>query len=137
MRYNTKQRELILKYLSESEGKHIKADEILEYLKKNDTPVGKSTVYRYLDNLMEQNLIRKYTVEDGQGACYQYLGSEGHNHCKEHYHLKCSKCGELFHVSCEFMDEISAHILEHHGFTVDNSKTVFYGICKKCKLQIV
>lgn len=135
MRYNTKQRELILKYLSESNGKHIKADEIINYLKQNDTPVGKSTVYRYLDALMEEEVIRKYTIEEGQGACYQYLGIEGHNGCKEHYHLKCSKCGKLFHVSCEFMDEISKHILEHHGFMVDNSKTVFYGICKDCNFE--
>lgn len=133
MRYNTKQRELILKYLSESNGKHVKAEEILEYLKKNDTPVGKSTVYRYLDTLIEQELVRKYTVEEGQGACYQFVGDSKHKHCKEHYHLKCSQCGELFHVSCEAMDAINAHILKEHGFSVDNSKTVFYGVCKHCK----
>lgn len=132
MRYNTKQRELILKYLSESEGEHIKAEDILEYLKANDTPVGKSTVYRYLDALVEQGNVRKYTIEDGQGACFQYIGENVKTHCKEHYHLKCSDCGELFHVSCEFMDEINTHILNEHNFTVDNSKTVFYGLCDKC-----
>lgn len=132
MRYNTKQRELILKYLSESEGKHVKADDIIEYLKSNDTPVGKSTVYRYLDALMSRELVRKYTIEEGQGACYQYIGSN-HCHCREHYHLKCNQCGRLFHVSCEFMDTINAHILKEHGFTVDNSKTVFYGLCEQCR----
>lgn len=133
MRYNTKQRELILRYLSESNGQHVKAEEILDYLKSQDTPVGKSTVYRYLDALVEQNLVRKYTVEEGQGACYQFVGDAGHAHCKEHYHLKCSNCGELFHISCEFMDKINAHILKEHGFIVDNSKTVFYGVCEKCR----
>lgn len=133
MRYNTKQRELILRYLSESNGQHVKAEEILDYLKSQDTPVGKSTVYRYLDALVEQNLVRKYTVEEGQGACYQFVGDAGYAHCKEHYHLKCSNCGELFHISCEFMDKINAHILKEHGFIVDNSKTVFYGVCEKCR----
>jgi Fur family ferric uptake transcriptional regulator len=131
MRYNTKQRELILECLSNSNGAHIKVDDILDYLKAKDTPVGKSTVYRYLDTLTEQNVIRKYTVEEGTGACYQYIG--GQHQCHEHYHLKCSVCGELFHVSCSFMDEITKHILEEHEFIVDNSKTVFYGICKVCR----
>lgn len=135
MRYNTKQRELILRFLSESDGKHVKAEEIFDYLKKNDTPVGKSTVYRYLDTLTEQNIVRKYTIEDGQGACYQFVGETGHSRCREHYHLKCSNCGELYHVSCELMDKINLHILEEHGFTVDNSKTVFYGICEKCRRE--
>lgn len=133
MKYNTKQRELILKCFSESDGKHIKAEEIIEYLKQNNTPVGKSTVYRYLDTLVEENLVRKYTIQEGVGACYQYIGKEENNHCKEHYHLKCSNCGELFHVNCEFMDEINSHILKEHNFQIDNSKTVFYGICEKCR----
>lgn len=130
MRYNTKQRELILECLSDSNGRHITAEDILEYLKMNDTPVGKSTVYRYLDALTEQNIIRKYTIEDGIGACYQYIGH--HSGCQEHYHLKCSSCGKLFHVSCEFMDEINSHIRKEHNFKIDNSKTVFYGICEEC-----
>mgnify|MGYP001148932323 CR=1 FL=1 len=133
MKYNTKQRELILKCLSESDGEHIKAEDILDYLKSNDTPVGKSTVYRYLDALVEQNVVRKYTIEDGIGACYQFIGNDEHSHCKEHYHLKCSSCGKLFHISCNFMDEINKHILDEHNFVVDNSKTVFYGLCEKCR----
>lgn len=130
MKYNTKQRELILECLANSNGRHITAEDILEYLKENDTPVGKSTVYRYLDALTKQNIIRKYSIEDRVGACYQYLGYQ--EECKEHYHLKCSCCGKLFHVSCEVMDKINLHILKEHHFKVDNSKTVFYGICKNC-----
>lgn len=122
---------MILECLMNSGGRHITAEHILEYLKENDTPVGKSTVYRYLETLTEQNVIRKYTIEDGIGACYQYIGNPGG--CREHYHLKCSKCGQIFHVSCEFMDEINSHILKAHDFRVDSGKTVFYGICGACR----
>ena len=106
MKYNTKQRELILKYLCEKEGEHVKAEDILEYLKNNDTPVGKSTVYRYLENLVEQNLVRKYTIEEGKGACYQFTGNDSTHHCKEHYHHPDPDGGDepAAHVS----DELSA-----------------------------
>lgn len=130
MKYNTRQRELILECLMNSGGRHITAEDILEYLKEKDTPVGKSTVYRYLEALTEQGVIRKYTIEDGIGACYQYVGNPGG--CQEHYHLKCSRCGRVFHVSCEFMDGINSHILKAHDFRVDSGKTVFYGVCGAC-----
>ena len=130
MKYNTRQRELILECLMNSGGRHITAEDILESLKEKDTPVGKSTVYRYLEALTEQGVIRKYTLEDGIGACYQYVGNPGG--CQEHYHLKCSRCGRVFHVSCEFMDGINSHILKAHDFRVDSGKTVFYGVCGAC-----
>lgn len=132
MRYNTRQRELILECLANSAGQHITAEDILSYLKEKDTPVGKSTIYRYLEALVEDCVVRKYTVEEGKCACYQYIGNNDNNHCHEHYHLKCSECGKLFHVSCDFMDKINEHIKNEHKFIIDNSKTVFYGVCEEC-----
>jgi Fur family ferric uptake transcriptional regulator len=81
---------------------------------------------------VDAGTVRKYTIEEGKCACYQYVGDSEYNHCCEHYHLKCSECGKLLHVSCEFMDEINEHIKNEHNFIIDNSKTVFYGICKEC-----
>ena len=136
MRYNTKQRELILECLSNSEGNHITAEDILDYLKKRDTPVGKSTIYRYLENLVEQGIVRKYTIKEGKSACYQFVGEGENTHCTEHYHLKCSVCDRLFHVSCKFMDGIKEHINEEHGFVRHSSKTVFYGVCADCREKL-
>lgn len=34
------------------------------------------------------------------------------------------------------LDKIYAHVKEEHGFTVDNSKTVFYGICRDCQKEL-
>lgn len=132
MRYNTRQRELILECLAHSKGQHITAEDISEYLRKNDTPVGKSTIYRYLEALVKDCVVRKYTIEEGKCACYQYMGDEENDHCKEHYHLKCSECGRLFHVSCALLDEINEHVRKEHNFIIDSSKTVFYGICGEC-----
>lgn len=129
--YRTKQREFIEQYLQNSGSKHVTAEDILTFLKEQDTPVSKATVYRYLDKMLEQGLIRKYTVEEGMGACYQYVTD--HAGCKEHFHLKCNKCGKLFHVSCDWMNQMQAHVFEEHGFVIDNSKTVFYGLCRECR----
>ena len=128
--YKTKQRDLILGYLVSRKGVHITVDDVVEHFKKTGNSVGKSTVYRYLDLLVKSGAVRKYIVEEGASACYQYFDNSGD--CHAHYHLKCSGCGELIHVECEYLDQVNSHVFEHHGFTIDNSKTVLYGLCAKC-----
>ena len=60
-KYKTRQRANILEYLKENTGKHVTADEIINYFKKTKNPIGKSTVYRCIDSLVEENIIRKYS----------------------------------------------------------------------------
>lgn len=129
-KYKTKQRENILNYLKENEKKHITAEEIIEHFKKIENPIGKSTVYRYLDNLVAENIIRKYISQERGSACFQYV--ENKEGCINHYHMKCIKCGALFHLDCNEITELESHIFKEHHFKLDICKTVLYGTCSKC-----
>jgi Fur family ferric uptake transcriptional regulator len=131
MAYKTKQRELILNYLKENKNHHVVADDIAEHLKIQGNAVGKSTVYRYLDRLVNDGIVKKYFTEEGKSACYQY--SENNN-CNHHYHFKCTECGCLFHVECSHLDDMGEHIYQSHKFKIDLCKTVIYGICEKCNV---
>ncbi len=126
--YKTKQRELILEYLKNSDRPHVSAADIGARLREEGS-VGLATIYRQLEKMVEAGLVRKYNLDGG--ACYQYVG--GGEDCHEHFHLKCLGCGTLIHVDCDFLSELGPHILEHHGFLVDNSRTVMYGLCKRCR----
>ena len=129
--YKTKQRVAILEYLKNNIDNHITADNIIEYFKSIDNPIGKSTVYRYLDSLVEENIIRKYFgAERGEAACFQYI--EDGNECHTHFHMKCSKCGSLIHLDCHDMEELAEHIFKEHKFKLDICKTILYGTCEKC-----
>ena len=46
---------------------------------------------------------------------------------------KCVKCGKIIHLECHFMEEISHHIEESHGFTLQCKNSILYGVCKECK----
>lgn len=127
MQYNTKQKERVTAVLREAGGAHLTAEEIAAAL----SPIGMSTVYRQLDRLTEQGVVRRFFVEEGMRSCYQYVGEDGA--CRNHYHFKCSVCGSLLHVECSFLDEMSAHVLAHHGFAVQAEKTVLYGVCAACR----
>lgn len=129
--YKTKQREAILEYIVDNKDKHVTADEIISRFSKQENPIGKSTVYRYLDKLCNENIIRKFNIDGSSSACYQY--GNGDDCCQEHYHFKCLACGDLFHVSCKLMNGIKEHVMAEHDFAIDNRKTVFYGMCGKCR----
>lgn len=129
MAYNTRQRELILGVLKSSNS-HLTAQDIIVKLNSSGLSVGSATVYRYLDKLVESGEVRKYIIEEGKSSCYQYIGNE--KDCTEHYHLKCSECGKLLHVECDYLDKVESHIFEHHGFSLNSSKTVLYGVCAEC-----
>ncbi len=128
--YNTKQKQLILELLLKSKEKQLSCEEIEEKLKSNGTPVGKSTVYRYLVNLQNEGKVRKLSSENGKYATFSFIENE--EECSKHLHLRCLSCGEFVHLSCRLMDEVSAHLIADHKFCLDNSKTVLYGLCEKC-----
>ena len=59
--YKTRQKQLILSFLSENIDQQFACEDIAEILKTNGTPVGKSTVYRYLLKLEEEGKVRRFT----------------------------------------------------------------------------
>lgn len=129
MAYKTRQSACILQLLEENKDKHLTAEEIYSLLKEAGQAVGQTTVYRQLDKLSGEGKVQKFSRGDQDGACYQFAET---NHCHEHYHLKCTVCGKLYHAECNFLNELSAHIQKEHGFQMDCSKTVFYGVCAEC-----
>ena len=128
--YNTKQREVLLKFFTDNADAHFTAAEIELALAQKGEKLGKATVYRRLERLVEDGVVRRFVSDDAKVSCYQYAGGEA---CKNHYHLKCLKCGDLLHVECNYLDEMSRHVLEHHGFTVDTHKITICGVCEKCR----
>ena len=72
----------------------------------------------------------KYVADKGEKAVFQYV-DEG-RHCREHLHLKCVQCGRIYHLDCHFMDEVRAHLMAEHGFTLQCEGSVLYGLCRHC-----
>lgn len=130
-KYNTKQRTKIIDYLKANQNTNVTADDILKHFNSGNSAnkIGKATIYRNLNSLVEENIIKKYMLEDRNCSCYQFVENK---HCEEHFHLKCEKCDKIIHLECEEFDNIQAHILKEHNFELDKYKTVLYGICDEC-----
>ena len=131
--YNTKTRQLILDYLINNRQHAVSASNILEHLEEQGASPNPTTVYRYLDKLAGEQRIMKYVADKGEKAVFQYV-DEG-RHCREHLHLKCVQCGRIYHLDCHFMDEVRAHLMAEHGFTLQCEGSVLYGLCRQLRTK--
>ncbi len=127
--YQTKQKQLVLNFLVSNPHTQFSAKEIAEQVKEQ-AQIGESTVYRLIKKLTESGEIRRFSGKDVKSVVYQYAGGNGH--CHEHFHLKCTDCGEFIHLDCKLMKSFEEHCAAHHGFMIDPMKTVFYGLCSAC-----
>ena len=128
--YRTRQQESIENYFRINPEVCVTADDIYMYFMTEGEKIGKATIYRCLDRMVENGEIKKFLSDGGEGAMYQLI--DGDNGCHRHFHLKCTRCGAVIHMDCEFMDEFERHIMEHHNFRVDNGRTIIYGLCGSC-----
>ena len=76
--YNTKQKTIIIDMLKNNKNRHLTADEMLRILDDMHSPVGKATLYRFLDVLVSTGDLRKYINVDGEYfPCSFTEGEEG------------------------------------------------------------
>ena len=128
--YNTRQKRELLSFLNERGMNHFSVDDAVFELRDRGESVGRSTVYRFLEQLAEQGSVRKY--QSVQGVT-QYQRVEDASHCDEHFHMMCSKCGCLLHVDCKLMHTLAEHLMVGHGFQLDPRETILMGVCEKCR----
>lgn len=129
--YETKQKNYILDILKENKDKQMNCEEIYVALKEKNYSVGLATIYRYLDKLVELNIVRKYNSSHLGKAYFQYIDEDCKKH--NHFHMICLKCNKLVHLDCELMNNFINHIEEHHKFKVVPEKIVYYGYCEECR----
>ena len=128
--YSTRQKRELLKFLEERSLQHFSVDEVVFEMQDRGEKIGRSTVYRYLELLAEQGSVRKYQSVQGITQ-YQHVADT--SSCDDHFHMMCSRCGNLMHVDCGVMRAMTEHLMKHHGFRLDPRETILVGVCEKCR----
>ena len=132
-RYKTRQREDLLEYLQTVPGEHVTVNDICRHFSASGKSIGTTTVYRQLEKMVDEGLIKKYVLDANSPACFEYIDPQANCHESSCFHLKCTKCGKLFHLHCTELISTEQHMLENHRFLLDTKRTVFYGLCEKCQ----
>ena len=131
MKYKTKQKEALLDYLATRRGEHITVAEIRAHFETQGQPIGTTTLYRQVDELVREGVLRKYIVDESSAACFEYTGEQPTG--EPLVHCKCESCGKLLHIRCGQFEEMQRHISADHDFAVDAQRTVLYGLCADCR----
>jgi Fe2+ or Zn2+ uptake regulation protein len=109
LRY-TQQRQIIWDEIRNS-SKHRDAEEIyLIIKKKNKIKVSRATVYRTIDVLVKNNLVRKMELGDGR-ALYEHKFEEEH-----HDHMICVETGKITEFYNEKLEELQEEIVKDQGY---------------------
>lgn len=128
---NTKQKKHILDCLKDNLSEHLTTLDIENILKKRQTPVGTATVYRCINLLVKEGLVRKYKIPEKNSSCYQYIDPE--KSCTEHFHFICSNCRQTIHFEDQDLFSFLSGLNLNKNYFIDVPKTIFYGLCKDCK----
>ncbi len=125
--YATTQRRMMISFLSAHAAQSFSASEIAKGM---DACISLSAVYRNLGRLAGEGRVRKLLSSDGRTFMYQYRDPSV---CDAHLHLKCIKCGKIFHMNDAASEVMLNAVQKNDAFVIDKTQTVLYGQCGDCR----
>ncbi len=122
MKRHTIQRDLVLAAVRDMDN-HPTAEQIYDSIASQYPGISKGTVYRNLNNLADEDQIRRVQVANAPDRF-------DHTVC-DHAHFRCQKCGEV----CDYalLHSIERENELNPGVEVSGYELVFSGICNSCK----
>jgi len=127
-KYETEQRKQILKVLCQHVDHQFYIEELEEALKKKG-PISRSAIYRNIRQMVEEGVVKKFASKTSRKSLYQYFDN---GTCAHHIHLKCSVCGQIFHLDYEASTRITQDVLQANQFQLEAGSCVLYGACQRC-----
>lgn len=122
----SKKRDAMLE-LMRSTKSHPSADWVYQHMREQFPDVSLGTVYRNLNQLREEQLVKSVGVVNGQ---------ERFDACTTpHAHFVCNHCGAVIDLPNCISEEVIAPLGEEYGFVEQSYEFHIYGICKECTQQ--
>ena len=110
LRY-TDQRQAIWDEIRNS-NEHRDAEDIYLKLKERNVKVSRATVYRTIDVLVKNRLVRKMDVGDGRSLYEPRLDNEHHDH------MICLDTGDIIEFYNKELEDLQDTIAKKHGYKV-------------------
>ncbi len=120
----TPQRDLISDVL-EGDPRPRTAQELWADVRVRAPGVGRATVFRTLDALVDAGLARRLALPNRRTA---YVGCSA----LHHHHFVCQECGSVLELPEPVVSPLLRHLERARGFQVDHARLDFYGTCPGC-----
>ncbi len=125
--YVTKQQIAIETFLRSHEGESFTVDMLCSELSQEGKSIGKATVYRSVERLVEE--CKAIAIPDVELGCNRYSATEEDSAAM---YLMCDSCHKVKPLHCNVIDRFISHVADEHDFLPDNQKTIMYGKCNEC-----
>lgn len=106
--------------------KHFSVDDLIKWVKKKDSRVGRVTVYRMLKVLVDAGLVEERPFRKDR-MLYEHV--IGHHH---HDHMVCVRCGKIVEFESPRIEEEQARAAREHGFEIFHHSHTLFGHCRTC-----
>ena len=107
----TEQRKSIWDEITSSDD-HREAEDIFLSLRKKNINVSRATVYRTIDVLVKNNLVRKLDIGDAPSKYENKIDSHHHDH------MICLETGDIIEFYNEKLENLQDEIAKKHGYIV-------------------
>ena len=106
----------------------LSAVEIEDALRARGTSVGRASIYRVLDLLVEHGLVERVAVGPGLARFERSLpGGEHH-----HHHLVCDECGRLVAFDDQGLEKAIDRVSRRVAARVEHHEVLLRGTCADC-----
>lgn len=121
-RINTRQKTAIRNAFIEAD-RPLSPDEVLEGAQSHHPTLGKATVYRNIQSLVEEGWLQSVEIP-GDSTRYEVAGK------KHHHHFQCNQCKKLYELEgCipAFKPKLP------RGFRTTGHEFFLFGLCSRCR----
>jgi Fe2+ or Zn2+ uptake regulation protein len=119
------QKQAIMDALSQLDHPTVQA--ILGEVWKQYPRISKATVYRNLNLLVEDGVVKRLFLPGSPDRFDIDL--------YRHNHVYCAKCGQIFDLESDRMSNIDRQIERETGFAIETHSIIFQGVCPECKRE--
>jgi Fur family transcriptional regulator, ferric uptake regulator len=123
-------RRAVAELISERQG-HFTAAELLDELRARRSRVGRATVFRSLDLLIDLDALERLDLPSGEHA---YVACEPLR--QHHHHVVCSVCGRSTEVGDCGMQAVATEAGRRTGYRIEEHRLELYGSCPTCQRRI-
>ena len=106
---------------------HFTAADLVEDATRARSGIGRATVFRALDLLLELGLVERIDLPSGEHA---YVACEPAGH---HHHVVCSSCGRTSEIDDSGLRSVVEGAASRTGWAIESHRLELFGRCPECR----
>lgn len=106
---------------------HVSADDLVAHVHREAPGIGRATVYRTLQWMVDAGIASKVDFGDGR---FRFEAAQRHPH---HFHLICTSCRGSSEFLSSDVETLLEEIATAHRFQSSKATVQIHGVCDECR----